>query len=272
MRRQVDQNPEAFKKSIITEPSRVISSGQEERKGELSRQLDDKSSLSHHEQPPSRQSKRQKRPATDKQTAFQEFKSLETGLQMENQIKETRNAMQAERADIRNATDQLNAIKQEIDALKARLDRKEDERKAKYHELELRNEDAFEEQHHEEIIDEEELVLLKQMKDYKKQYRDGFAQLKEMKIDLANNQRKIDVVKEQLISAFEEWYGAEFEVPDSFMQTGFDQSLQNELKAQALETESNTLDEDQATFMRAKRKVDTLAKAKRLEKQIGAKK
>lgn len=87
---------------------------------------------------------------------------------MEAQIKDTRNAMQTERSNIRNATDQLNAIKQEIDGLKARLDRKEDERKAKYHELELRNEDAFEEAHHEEIIDEEELVLLKQMKDYKK--------------------------------------------------------------------------------------------------------
>lgn len=87
---------------------------------------------------------------------------------MEAQIKDTRNAMQTERSNIRNVTDQLNAIKQEIDGLKARLDRKEDERKAKYHELELRNEDAFEEAHHEEIIDEEELVLLKQMKDYKK--------------------------------------------------------------------------------------------------------
>ena len=70
----------------------------------------------------------------------------------------------------------------------------------------MRNEDAFEDQHHEEIIDEEELVLLKQMKDSKKQYRDSFANLKDMKIDLANNQRKIDVVKEQLISGFEEWY------------------------------------------------------------------
>lgn len=83
---------------------------------------------------------------------------------------------------------------------------------------------------------------------------------------MANNQRKIDVIKEQLISAFEEWYSTEFEVPDSFMQTGYDQGLQNEFKAHAHETESNTLDEDQATFMRAKKKVDTLAKAKRLEK------
>ena len=180
--------------------------------------------------------------------------------------------MQQERADIRNATEQLNLIKHEIDVLKARLDRKEAERKAKYHEIEMRNEDAFEDQHHEEIIDEEELVLLKQMKDSKKQYRDSFANLKDMKIDLANNQRKIDVVKEQLISGFEEWYQSEFEVPDSFMQSGFDANIQNEYKAAANEIDSNTLDEDQATFMRAKKKVDTLAKAKRLEKQIGAKK
>jgi hypothetical protein len=56
------------------------------------------------------------------------------------------------------------------------------------------------------------------------------------------------------------------------MQSGFDANIQNEYKAAANEIDSNTLDEDQATFMRAKKKVDTLAKAKRLEKQIGAKK
>ena len=33
---------------------------------------------------------------------------------------------------------------------------------------------------------------------------------------------------------------------------------------------SNQEDEDQATFMKAKKKVDTLARAKRMEKQVGA--
>lgn len=69
------------------------------------------------------------------------------------------------------------------------MDRKEDERKAKFHEASIRPEEAFEEQHHEEIIDEEELVMWKQIKDYKKQYRDAFAKLKDSKIELANNQR-----------------------------------------------------------------------------------
>lgn len=82
------------------------------------------------------------------------------------------------------------------------------------------------------------------MKDSKKQYRDSFSTLKDMKIDLANNQRKIDVVKEQLISGFEEWYQSEFEIPDSLLQIGFDANIQNEYKAAANEIDSNTLDED----------------------------
>ena len=73
-----------------------------------------------------------------------------------------------------------------MDNLKIRLDRKEDERKARYNEQELKNEDTFEDQTHEDIIDEEELVMLKSMKDYKKQYRDSFSKLKSLKIDLAN--------------------------------------------------------------------------------------
>jgi len=117
-------------------------------------------------------------------------------MQMEGQIKEIRASMQGERADVRVATDNLNSIKQEIDKLKAKLDRKEEERKAKGHEMSMRPEDAFDEPVHEDIIDEEELYLLKQMKDTKKQYRDSFAHLKEKKLDLANHQQRIDVLKE----------------------------------------------------------------------------
>lgn len=191
---------------------------------------------------------------------------------MEGQIKEIRAHMQSERNGIKTATDQLNAIKQEIDKLKVRLDKKEDERRAKNREIDAKHEDMFEEKvNDEDIIDEEELVLLKHMKDQKKQYRDSFAHLKEMKVNLSNNQTRIDVIKEQLIASFEEWYATEFETPSDLMQAGFGQSLQNEYKADVKDV-SNTMDEDQATFLRAKKRVETLAKAKRIEKQIGPKK
>ena len=48
----------------------------------------------------------------------------------------------------------------------------------------LKQDDMFEEAN-EEIIDEEELVMLRQMKDLKKTYRDNFAVLKNEKRDFS---------------------------------------------------------------------------------------
>ena len=74
----------------------------------------------------------------------------------------------------------LNTNKGDIDNLKTRLDRKEDERKVRLRDEQLRNDDMFEEQA-DEIIDEEELVMLRKMKDLKKIYRDHFSDLKNCK-------------------------------------------------------------------------------------------
>lgn len=53
-------------------------------------------------------------------------------------------------------------------------------------EEQLRQDDMFEEQA-EEIIDEEELVLLRKMKDLKKIYRDNFSQLKNCKSEFSES-------------------------------------------------------------------------------------
>jgi len=48
-------------------------------------------------------------------------------------------------------------------------------------------EDMFEDAGKEDIIDEEELVLLRQMKDLKKVYRDSFSKLKNLKMGYNEN-------------------------------------------------------------------------------------
>ena len=85
-------------------------------------------------------------------------------------------------------TDGINKNKKEIDALKERLDRKEEERKVRMNDEQLQQEDMFEEAA-EEIIDEEELVMLRAMKDLKKGYRDSFNALKEEKRQYSEAQR-----------------------------------------------------------------------------------
>lgn len=56
------------------------------------------------------------------------------------------------------------------------------------------------------------------------------------------------------------------------MEGAFNQSMQQDYHAHGKDVDASAMDEDQVTFMRAKKKVDTLAKAKKLEKQIGVKK
>ena len=77
----------------------------------------------------------------------------------------------------------------------------------------------------EEIIDEEELVLLRKMKDLKKIYRDNFSKLKSFKTSYSDSQSQIDVVKEQLIAGFENWYAKEFEVPDLYLENAYNANL-----------------------------------------------
>lgn len=163
---------------------------------------------------------KQKREAIDKQQAFIEFKACDEGQSFETRIRDRRNDIKERRAQIKEVTETLNGNKQEIDALKAKLDRKEEERKVRMRDEQLRSEDIFEERA-EEIIDEEELVMLRKMKDLKKIYRDNFTVLKGQKTEYAEGQKQIDIIKEQLINAFEEWYAVEFEQAGAGLDNAF---------------------------------------------------
>jgi len=54
-------------------------------------------------------------------------------------------------------------------------------------------------------------MLLKEMKDLKKNYRDNYDKLKNLKADVNDIQNNIDNMKQQLIVNFESWYLEEFD-------------------------------------------------------------
>lgn len=72
--------------------------------------------------------------------------------------------------------------------------------------------DAFKDEP-EEIIDEEELHMLRKMKGFKGDYRDKFMLLKNAKGELAQFMMEADLMKERLVTSFESWYLQEFDVP-----------------------------------------------------------
>jgi len=185
-------------------------------------------------------------------------------MQLDEKIGGLKQTGKDRRSSIKNVTEDLNKIKKQIDELKMRIDRKEHERKLRFHQEQQRVDDDFAEPA-EEIIDEEELVLLRQMKDLKKVYRDSFTELKSFKQDYEEAQSQIDVVKEQLISSFEGWYRATFD--------GAQGSLAVEDHKQEPEIYEETThaleeDDEQQLFKRAKRNVDILHRARKTDKTV----
>ena len=140
----------------------------------------------------SRKQNADKRPAIDKQAAFKEFKSLETesGADLEAKILASRNELKNARQEIRNKTEICNNIKSQIDFVKGELDTMTEKKKmdninhGKNAGLGDGRADDFLEANQveaEEIIDEQELLKLKHMKDLKRQYREAYQELKDLK-------------------------------------------------------------------------------------------
>lgn len=71
---------------------------------------------------------KQKRPAIDKQSAYLEFKSGD-GSTIEQGILLARKDMKEKRTQTKDLTQKINRVKNLIDKLKEKLDKKEEERK-----------------------------------------------------------------------------------------------------------------------------------------------
>ena len=127
---------------------------------------------------------KKKRAPIDKQEAYIEYKS-DAGKKIEDSIIMSREDMKEKRVTVKVVTAKINATKGEIDKLKVKLDKKEEERKlqnrAMKNELAMDLEDDVEQ---EEIIDEEELIMLREMKELKRDYRENFSKLKGLKSDI----------------------------------------------------------------------------------------
>jgi len=109
-------------------------------------------------------------------------------------------------------------IKGEIDQLKDFLDDKTEKKKQSAITQSMApgfnsNADGFDmdEDLINEVIDEEELVKLKEIKELKKQYRSAYKELRELRAEAKYTQTGIDNSKENLIKKFEEWYEDNFE-------------------------------------------------------------
>lgn len=120
------------------------------------------------------------------------------------------------------------------------------------------------------VIDEEELALLRELKDLKRSYREHYDRLKQAKVTIADAQANVDGMKQQMVLDFERWYSEEFDVGDGL--DGVGSTLMTygagggTMLPNATGDEVGMADEEAEAYLRAKRNVDTLHRAKKLEK------
>lgn len=131
--------------------------------------------------------------APDKQACFADWKSRE-GIAFEEAFERNRGELKEKRAEMREALVTANGKKREIDEAKERISRKRADK------------DAVGAAGDEEMIDEEEYALIKNLKDLKQQYRDSFERHKSLKIDVIQIEHLMQQCKTRLVQAFEDWF------------------------------------------------------------------
>lgn len=110
------------------------------------------------------------------------------------------------------------------------------------------------------------------MKQHKQEYREKFSVLKNVKAEVSEAHMQIDVLKEKLISGFENWYMQEFDAPAGNGPNLYAQEFggeQEQMSSQEWlkgEASVGAEDEEMQTFLRAKKKVEVLNRARKMDK------
>ena len=183
----------------------------------------------------------------DKNQGLIEFKQLE-GREMDLSLASMKEELKEKTSNLKQITNEVNLIKKEIDNTKEILDN-------------ARRHRATEE---EDIIDEEEFVYIKKMRDLKKQYRVNYDFIKAAKDEVTNLNREIEFLRQKMLSEFEKWYENKY----GFLPVMSRDEQRPGNKVQ--EDKSNEeLDQDVLAYIKAKQNVQTLHKAKKTLGAIG---
>ncbi|XP_045153638.1 kinesin-like protein KIF9 [Echinops telfairi] len=145
------------------------------------------------------------RPSTppSKPIAFEEFKN-ERGSEINRIFKENKAILNERSKRASETTQRINAIKQEIDVTKEALDFQKS----------LREKQGDYENKGLMIINEEEFLLILKLKDLKKQYRNEYQELRDLRAEIQYCQHLVDQSRHRLLTEFDIWYNESFIIPE----------------------------------------------------------
>ncbi|KAJ3093130.1 Kinesin-like protein kif9 [Quaeritorhiza haematococci] len=132
---------------------------------------------------------------------FETFKKGK-GAEINKILGENKVVLKDKKKQARELAEKVNEVKRQIDSIKDIIEKKKYERKLRDG---IRGDVNSSET---SIIDEEEFVLLNNMKRLKQQYREQFDQLRQTRSDVEYCSRLIDQCRQRLMTEFEQWFEA----------------------------------------------------------------
>ena len=159
-------------------------------------------------------------------------------------IESDKNLVKQKKTEVRSMTLGINSIKREIDDTARKIDEKK-----------------LNKQVDEDIIDEEEFALIKDLKELKRGYREKYEILNSIKSDINMISQNLEQTRTTMLAEFEDWIMQKYgEIPGNVANMDSNQEASRPAAAELADEEE---DLDAIAYIKAKRNVSNLHKAKK---------
>ncbi|GMF51401.1 unnamed protein product [Phytophthora fragariaefolia] len=144
-----------------------------------------------------------------KNDAFQFYRSAGPGRKLHQNLQDEKDKLFDAKQHVKQITRRVNAAKAQIDAVRAQLEDKRNQRGA--HDSSINRKSGAKQvpQERDEVVDEEEFILMTAEREAKRDYRSLFGDLKDAKSELEFSVRSVELLRRRLVREFEDWYDEE---------------------------------------------------------------
>ena len=191
----------------------------------------------------------------DKNTGFQIYKSEnETAKQIEENIINTTTELKKLKDEARTLGEEGNKFKEQIDNIQSALKTKQQNK------LNLADEMT-------NVIDDEECKLIDQLKDIRKNYKETVEKFKQTKVSISELKNNLDLLKIKYVDSFENWFFKKYHIRVEehelrLAKAKYGVSAKEEIAKEKIS------DPEEEAYNNAKKKIQTIHRAKKMEKKI----
>ena len=191
----------------------------------------------------------------DKNTGFQIYKSEnENAKKIEEDIINATTELKKLKDEARNLGEVGNKYKEQIENINSALKNKQQNK------LNLADEMT-------NVIDDEECKLIDQLKDIRKNYKETVDKFKQTKVQINELKNNLDLLKIKYVDSFENWFYKKYHIRVEEHELRLAKAKYG-VNAKEETTKEKINDPEEEAYNNAKKKIQSIHKAKRMEKKI----